>query len=171
MQVYGPAHLHGPQAVSAPHTTTLRAAQSASQVESPKIQDEVNISDAARLVDYADSLDAGLTEAGTGEDPGDPPAHDHNIDVAGDRVALDERCERVVTVAGEVLVGPQVADVGAAGDEPLVALGEVLGADGLGVVAGSSAGSRRRSPSQRRGRRSIGPRHVPTLRLNRTGLV
>ncbi len=51
MQVYGPAHLHGPQAVSAPHTTTLRAAQSASQVESPKIQDEVNISDAARLVE------------------------------------------------------------------------------------------------------------------------
>ena len=51
MQVYGPAHLHGPQAVSAPHTTTIRAAQSTSQVESSKIQDEVNISDAARLVE------------------------------------------------------------------------------------------------------------------------
>ena len=36
---------------SAPHTT--RAASSTSQVESPKIQDEVNISDAARLVEQA----------------------------------------------------------------------------------------------------------------------
>ena len=51
MQVYGPAHLHGPQAVSAPHTTISRATQSASQGESSKIQDEVNISDAARLVE------------------------------------------------------------------------------------------------------------------------
>ncbi len=53
MQVYGPAHLHGPQAVSAPHTTTTRALQSSSQVESPKIQDELNISDTARLVEQA----------------------------------------------------------------------------------------------------------------------
>ena len=37
--------------ISAPHTT--RAAQSTSQVESTKIQDEVNISDAARLVEQA----------------------------------------------------------------------------------------------------------------------
>jgi flagellar biosynthesis anti-sigma factor FlgM len=51
MQVYGPAQVHGPQAISAPHTT--RNARSASQVESPKIQDEVNISDAARLVEQA----------------------------------------------------------------------------------------------------------------------
>ncbi len=104
--------------------------------------------DAARLVDDADPLDAGLAEVGAGEDAGDPPAHDHDIDVVGDRVALDDRRERVVTVAGEVLVGPQVADVGPAGDQPLVALGEVLGADGLGVVA--------------RGR-WMEPRHVATL--------
>ena len=68
------------------------------------------------------------------EDPGDPPAHDDDVDLVGDRVALGDRGERVVTVAGEVLVGLQVADVGAVGDQPLVALGEVLGADGLGVV-------------------------------------
>ena len=105
--------------------------------------------DAARLVDDADPLDAGLAEVGAGEDPGDPPAHDHDIDLVGDRVALDDRCERVVAVAGEVLVGLQVADVGAAGDQPLVALGEVLGADGLGVVGRGSARSRRRSPSRR----------------------
>ena len=92
--------------------------------------------DPAGLVDDADPLDAGLAELGAGEDPGDPPAHDHDVDLVGDRVALDDRRERVVAVAGEVLVGPQVADVGAAGDQPLVALGQVLGADGLGVVAG-----------------------------------
>ncbi len=51
MQIYGAAHLHGPQAIGAPHTT--RATNSTSQVESPKIQDEVNISDAARLVEQA----------------------------------------------------------------------------------------------------------------------
>ena len=105
--------------------------------------------DAAGLVDDADPLDAGLAEVGAGQDPGDPPAHDHDIDLVGDRVALDDRGERVVAVAGEVLVGPQVADVGAAGDQPLVALGEVLGADGLGVVGRAPARSRRRSRSLR----------------------
>ncbi len=48
MQVYGPAHLHGPQAIGAPHVS--RASQPA-QVESMPIRDEVNISDAARLVE------------------------------------------------------------------------------------------------------------------------
>ena len=45
--------------------------------------------DAAGLVDDADPLDAGLAELGAGEDPGDPAAHDHDIDVVGDRVALE----------------------------------------------------------------------------------
>jgi negative regulator of flagellin synthesis FlgM len=48
MQVYGPAHLHGPQAISSPHVT--RASQP-TQAESMPIRDEVNISDAARLVE------------------------------------------------------------------------------------------------------------------------
>ena len=47
-----------------------------------------------------------------------------------------------------MLVSPQVPDVGAAGNEPLVALGEVLGADDLGVVV--------RGP--------FVPSHVATLR-------
>jgi flagellar biosynthesis anti-sigma factor FlgM len=50
MQVYGPAHLHGPQAISAPHVS--RTAQP-TQVESMPIRDEVHISDAARLVEQA----------------------------------------------------------------------------------------------------------------------
>ena len=88
--------------------------------------------DAARLVDDADPLEAGLAELGAGKDPGDPPAHDHHVDVIGERVALDGRCERIVAVAGEVLVGLQIADTGTARDQPLVPLGEVLGTDRVG---------------------------------------
>jgi negative regulator of flagellin synthesis FlgM len=49
MHVYGPAQVHGAQPLSAPHA--VRPARSTSQVESSKIQDEVNISDAANLVE------------------------------------------------------------------------------------------------------------------------
>jgi negative regulator of flagellin synthesis FlgM len=49
MHVYGPTSLHGPQAVSAPHAT--RAPQATAPTESPAIRDEVNISDAARLIE------------------------------------------------------------------------------------------------------------------------
>ena len=59
------------------------------------------------------------------------PADDAHVDVIGDRFALGARCERVVAEACEELVGGQVADIGPARDEPLVALGEVLLADGF----------------------------------------
>ena len=97
--------------------------------------------DATGLVDDADPLDAGLAEAGAGQDPGDSPAHHHHIDVVGDRVALDERRERVVPVAGEVLVDLQVPDIGPVGNQPLVALGEVFGPHRLRVVARRRLGS------------------------------
>lgn len=51
MQIYGPAHLHGAQPIGAPHS-----ARSARPVETPQPtapSDEVNISDAARLVEMA----------------------------------------------------------------------------------------------------------------------
>jgi negative regulator of flagellin synthesis FlgM len=51
MQIYGPAHVHGPQPISAPHAARL--SQPASRAESAPIQDEVQISDAARLVEQA----------------------------------------------------------------------------------------------------------------------
>ena len=51
MQVYGPAHLHGPQALGAPHS--VRASQPAAPTQSSPIKDEVQISDAARLVEQA----------------------------------------------------------------------------------------------------------------------
>jgi negative regulator of flagellin synthesis FlgM len=49
MQIYGPAHLHGPQSVGSPHS--VRAIRPNTSVESKPIQDEVNISDTARLVE------------------------------------------------------------------------------------------------------------------------
>ena len=52
--------------------------------------------DAAGLVDDADPLNAGLAELNAGEDAGDPPAHDDDLDVIDDRVALDEWREGVV---------------------------------------------------------------------------
>ncbi len=91
--------------------------------------------DAARLVDDADPFDSGLAETGSGQDPGDPPAHDHDVDVVGDRVAVHYRGEGIVAVAGEALVVAQVTDRRSAGHQPLVALCEVLGADGLEVLA------------------------------------
>ncbi|HUT09681.1 MAG TPA: flagellar biosynthesis anti-sigma factor FlgM [Thermoguttaceae bacterium] len=51
MHIYGPAHLHGPQPVSPPHTS--RASQPVSRPDSSPIQDELEISDAARLVGRA----------------------------------------------------------------------------------------------------------------------
>jgi len=42
MQVYGPAHLHGPQSISAPHTSPASRPQSGPR--SAPIQDEVQIS-------------------------------------------------------------------------------------------------------------------------------
>ncbi len=51
MHVYGPAHLHGAQAISSPHTSRL-SGPSAARTYAP-IQDELDISDAGRLVDEA----------------------------------------------------------------------------------------------------------------------
>jgi hypothetical protein len=49
--------------------------------------------DAAGLVDDADPLDAGLAQLGAGEDPGDPAAHDHHVDLVGHGLALGDRGE------------------------------------------------------------------------------
>jgi anti-sigma28 factor (negative regulator of flagellin synthesis) len=54
MQIYGPAQLHGPQSISAPHAARVSGSQ---QVASSSFgQDEVQISDAGRLVDMANQL-------------------------------------------------------------------------------------------------------------------
>jgi hypothetical protein len=84
-------------------------------------------------IEDADPLDAGLAKAHTGEHARDAAAHDHGVDVVGDGLSGSDRGERVVAEPGEVLVPGQVADVGSAGDEPLVPLGQVLGVHGVGV--------------------------------------
>ncbi len=48
MQVYGPAHLHGPQPINAPHTA--RISQPPSAPPAGPIQDEVQISEAGRMI-------------------------------------------------------------------------------------------------------------------------
>lgn len=49
MHIYGPASLHGPQQIGAPHTSRLSKPSAPNQ--SGPIQDELQISDAARLLD------------------------------------------------------------------------------------------------------------------------
>ncbi len=87
--------------------------------------------DAARLIDDADPLDAGLAEVGARQHPGDAAADDQDVDFVVDRVAVGPWCERVVAVPREVGVVLQVTDLGPAFDQPAVAFGQVLGADGL----------------------------------------
>ena len=54
MQIYGPSQLHGPQAISAPHGT--RPAQPTTRPEAAQITDEVNLSEAAQLVEQVQQL-------------------------------------------------------------------------------------------------------------------
>ncbi|HQU47010.1 MAG TPA: flagellar biosynthesis anti-sigma factor FlgM [Pirellulales bacterium] len=53
MQIYGPAQLHGPQAISSPH---VRPASSDPAGSLQPAQDELQISDAGRLVDLANQV-------------------------------------------------------------------------------------------------------------------
>jgi len=54
MHIYGPAQLHGPQPINAPHNS--QANQPTSRAGSAPIQDELQISDAARLVDQVNQV-------------------------------------------------------------------------------------------------------------------
>ena len=54
MHIYGPSQLHGSQAIGAPHSA--RAAQPMSRPEATQIADEVDISDAARLVEQVQQM-------------------------------------------------------------------------------------------------------------------
>ena len=107
-------------------------------------------------------LDAGLAQVGAGGHAGDAAAEDDDVDLVDDGITLGGRREGVVAVLGEVLVVAQVADVRPAGDQPLVALGQVLGPDGLGVVVLGVEWWRRhgevRGPSRCEGRPHCGMR-------------
>lgn len=54
MHVYGPAHLHGAQSISSPHSS--RAVSPPATSSSRPIQDEVQISDAAQYVEQVRNL-------------------------------------------------------------------------------------------------------------------
>ena len=54
MQIYGPSQLHGTQPIGAPHGA--RASQPAVRPESLQINDQVDISDAARLVEQVQQM-------------------------------------------------------------------------------------------------------------------
>jgi negative regulator of flagellin synthesis FlgM len=54
MHIYGPAHLHGAQPVSAPHAA--RIAKPEAPASNAPIQDELQISDAGRLVEQVNDL-------------------------------------------------------------------------------------------------------------------
>jgi len=90
MHIFGPAHLHGPQSVGPPHSP--QASKPAPRPDSTPITDEVEISDAARMVektgnvpeirqDRVDAIRARIAE-GTYETP-------EKLDVAVERL-LDE---------------------------------------------------------------------------------
>ena len=49
MQIYGPAHLHGAQSINSPHNA--RISQPSAPSPAGQIQDELDISDAAQLVE------------------------------------------------------------------------------------------------------------------------
>lgn len=53
MQIYGPAQLHGPQAINSPHVRNAPVGQAGSVAGA---QDEVQISNAGRLVDLANQI-------------------------------------------------------------------------------------------------------------------
>ena len=54
MHIYGPSQLHGPQSIGAPHGA--RPAQPMARPQAAQIADEVNISDAARLVEQVQQM-------------------------------------------------------------------------------------------------------------------
>jgi negative regulator of flagellin synthesis FlgM len=55
MQIYGPTQLHGAQPISAPHTARLNQT-SATAASGAPIQDELNLSDAAQLIQKVHEL-------------------------------------------------------------------------------------------------------------------
>lgn len=90
MQIYGPTHVHGPQSLGAPHAA--RAAKTTAPASPGQIQDELDLSDAGRLIeqvkeapdirqDRVDAIRAQIA-AGTYET-------DEKLDIAVNRL-LDE---------------------------------------------------------------------------------
>ena len=56
MQIYGPTHVHGPQAISAPHAARVDATRQT--VSAGATHDTVDISETGRLLEMAGALPA-----------------------------------------------------------------------------------------------------------------
>lgn len=54
MEIYGPAHVHGPQSIGPPHTS--RVAKPPAPSQPGQIQDELEISDVGRTVEQVNQL-------------------------------------------------------------------------------------------------------------------
>ena len=54
MQIYGPTHVHGPQAIAAPHAARLGGAQQ--PVQAGAVTDTVDISETGRLLEMTAQL-------------------------------------------------------------------------------------------------------------------
>ena len=54
MEIYGPAHVHGPQSIGPPHTS--RVAKTPAPSQPGQIQDELNISEVGRTVEQVNQL-------------------------------------------------------------------------------------------------------------------
>jgi negative regulator of flagellin synthesis FlgM len=54
MQIYGPSQVHGPQSIGSPHG--VQASKPAALPESAPIRDELEISDAARLMEQTQGI-------------------------------------------------------------------------------------------------------------------
>ncbi len=90
MHIYGPAHLHGPQSINSPHSA--RPAKVESRPAATPINDELEISDAARLTEQARELPAirqGRVEAIRTQIAEGTYETDAKLDVAVERL-LDE---------------------------------------------------------------------------------
>ena len=86
----------------------------------------------AALLDEPDVVDAGLLQAGAGEQAAEATADDDDVDLVGQRLALDRLDVRVVDVVGELARDLDVLLV-AVGAQALVALGPVLLAQRVGI--------------------------------------
>jgi negative regulator of flagellin synthesis FlgM len=54
MHVYGPTQLHGPQSIGSPHS--VRGTQAPSNIQNTPINDSLEISDAARMVEQTHAM-------------------------------------------------------------------------------------------------------------------
>ena len=91
--------------------------------------------DSARLVDDPDPFHTGLTQLSSGQNARHTSPDDHDVDLIGNGITVEERSERVLAVLREHAVLGQVPDGRPALDQPLIALLEILGVDRFGIEA------------------------------------